>query len=230
MIKHEHRRAVRVYHTIIAIILLIGGGVILGFGVWMKVSGNKGPLNLNYTENNFFNIILSAEVSSIILGCFFLLTGVISLIALTQKCIGVTFRVMYVLFATIILSVLVLIIIVCFLMVNKSGSNDVHEFVSFAWQKTVKEEPEKVCDIEKRFMCRGFTDGDCNLCHTGVEPDCITVSAWCAQCTAPAQGDMHLGCYDKIIANIQGVLIPLAVVSGIVCGVLLVDILTTWLL
>lgn len=230
MAKHEQQRALRIYHICVAVLILLFGGALLGLGIWMKVTGTGGPFKLMYTGESFFNVVLSADIGAIILGCFLLLTGAISLIALARHCMGITFRIVYVLLATIVLGALIFTMVVSILIINKRDNGQVRDFISAAWQRTARQDPQTLCNIEKRFKCRGFGDSDCVVCKTGVEPECSTVSAFCAKCSVPSDGTTTDGCYPKIMNSIKGVFLPSAIVSGVLSAAVLIDIFTSWLL
>lgn len=216
----------RIFHSMVAILILLAGGALLGLGIWMTVTGTGGPLNLNFSGQNFFNIVLSADIGAIVLGGFLLLTGLVSLIALLNECIGMTFRALYIVMASIILVALIIVTVIASLIVNNGDNKDIRSFVSKAWERTVESDPHVVCEIERKFNCRGFKDQDCILCKTGSEPECAA-TVLCAKCNSVSRPDPNVGCYPKIKNNIRHVFLPSAIVAGLLSAVVLVDVLLT---
>lgn len=226
MAKHERNRFVSMYHSLVAILILIGGGALLGFGIWLRVTDRAGPLNLEYTGSNVFRLVLNASVGSMVIGGFLLLTGVVSLIAMGRRCVGVTFRVVYIIMALVITAVLAFVCVVSSLIVTQGDDDNVREFIGDAWARTVVDRPDDVCKIEKNFKCRGFGDNDCALCPTGLEPDCgPTTTPNCAKC--PSNAPPATGCYDEILADAKSLFRPMAIVSGIIAGIVLLDVFIT---
>lgn len=222
MAKHERNRFVSIYHSIVAILILLCGGALLGVGIWLHVTDNGGPLNLEYSGDNFFRVVLNFSVGSMIIGGFLMITGVISLIAMTRKCVGATFRVLYIVLALLITAVLVFACVISSLILINGDNENVKDFISEAWKNTVKDRPDDVCSIEKNFECRGFMDNDCALCPTGKEPEC-SAQPNCAKCSTNVSP--RVGCYDEILSNGKGIFRPIAIISGILSGVVLLDIL-----
>lgn len=229
MAKRHENRGVRAYHAVVAILILLAGGGLLGVGIWMTSTASGGPLNLQYTGDSFFNVILSADKGAIILGAFLLITGLVSLIALTRKLLGVTFRILYVIMATIILAILVLVTVMSSLIVANGDNAEVKKFVEEAWARTVSNEPTVICEIESRFQCRGFKNGDCTLCILGTEPEC-SATVLCAMCKDQVPEDASKGCFDEILSTFNSVFLPAAIIGGILSTIVLIDILITWCL
>lgn len=210
----------------VAILILLAGGTLLGLGIWMTATGTGGPLNLHFAGENFFNVVLSADIGAIVLGGFLLLTGLVSLIALLNECIGMTFRAIYIVMASVILVALIIVTVVASLIVNNGDNKDVKSFLSKAWERTVEAEPAVVCSIERKFNCRGFKDQDCILCKTGSETECVATPL-CARCNYIQPPDPNFGCYSKIKENIRHVFLPSAIVGGLLSAIVLADVLLT---
>ena len=219
MAKHERNRGVQVYHSIVAILLLLAGGALLGVGIWLRVTDNRGPLNLQYSGESFFNFVLNISIGAIVVGVFLLVTAVVAMLALARKCIGVTFKAIFVILALIILAALVFICVVSVLVRVKGDSETVRDFVFDAWKLTVENSPDDVCTIETNLNCRGFSDFDCADC-TGLI--CANRDL-CAPCSSPV--DPSVGCYTRIVNRLRNVFLPSAIVSGILSGVVLFDII-----
>lgn len=129
----------------------------------MRLTSSGGPLNLLYSGDSFFRIVLSADIGCMILGCVLLLTGTLSL--LTLLCHDRRWvRISYVLMACGIVGMLTLTCVVSSMIVAYDDRAEVREFIERAWERSVKEDGETVCDIEKKFECRGFDDGECEEC------------------------------------------------------------------
>lgn len=229
MAKHDDRRTIRIYHALVAILILLAGGALLGLGIWMTLTSTGGPLNLEYAGDSFFNIVLSANIGAMVLGGFLLFTGLVSLIALAKEWLGVTFRILYVIMATIILAMLVLITVMSSLVITNGDKNEVKRFIEEAWERTVKNDPNTICEIENRFVCRGFKDGDCTVCKTGLEPEC-NATVLCARCTDQIPVNASKGCFQQILSTFKSVFLPAAIISGILSSIVLMDILLTWCL
>lgn len=228
MSKHGQRQAVRAYHTLIAMLILIGGGALLGLGIWLKLSDSGGSFNLDYTGEGFLNAVLAVDIGAIILGAFLLLTGMVALVALSKECLGITFRIIYVILATIVLAALLLVTVMSSLIVSKREDADMNRFFEEAWARTAKS-PDgrmKICEIEAYFDCRGFKDDDCTVCTDGQQPEC-SATPNCALCPGRIPSDPNKGCYDEISNQWRKVFLPSAIVGGVFSFLVLLDILMT---
>lgn len=222
MSKAEDVRFARVFHSVVAIFMLLAGGALLGFGIWLSVTGNKGPFNLDYGGQNVWRYLLVLPVICMVLGAFLIITALVALVALAKNCIGTTFRVIYVILAAIILIVLVFICVVSTFLYRNKNNQDVETFVRDAWQRTVLDQPDTICAIEHEFKCRGFATGDCTYCVTGLEPQCSSVSTLCAACSEN-KSNTDYGCYNKLLNKLISIFLPVAIVSGILGGIQLID-------
>lgn len=229
MAKNDEVRLTRVFHTIVAILILLCGGALLAFGIWLAATGNGSSYNLDYGDDNILNVALSARTGSIILGGFLLATGMVSLIALGKQCLGKTFRVIYILMAAVILIVLVFITVISIIILRNRDQQDVRTFVRDAWKRSVGANADVVCEIEDSFTCRGFEDNDCTLCVTGLEQACSASNTvdLCARCPDAPVRNPAVGCYSKIIDRLRNLFLPIAIVSGILSAVVLVDMMFT---
>eukprot|EP00177_Eucheuma_denticulatum_P007473 GFKZ01013606.1.p1 GENE.GFKZ01013606.1~~GFKZ01013606.1.p1 ORF type:complete len:230 (+),score=29.27 GFKZ01013606.1:241-930(+) len=219
----DRNRFVRIYHSLVAIIMLLAGGALVGLGIWLLVTDNGGPINLEYSGDNFFRVVLNFGIGSIIIGAFLLFTAIAGIFAMARKSLGVTFRIIYVLAALIIFAALVFICVISILILRNDDSPTVKQFVLDAWQRTIQDEAREndVCEIEQFYECRGFEDNDCVSCPLGTEAACQSLLN-CANCGVPS--DPAVGCYGRILDSIRDVYLPTAIVSGILALVVLVDI------
>ncbi len=213
MARHEANRAAACYHAFVAILLLLMGGAMLGFGIWLQVTNKGGLVDLQYQGESFANVVLGAAKISIIIGVVFILTSVVSLIALARKCVGKVFRVIYILLALVILAALIIVSTVCFLIVANREADFFKNILEDAWKKAVVEKPKAICVIERQLNCRGFNDSKC-------------VQEQCAQCDA-IPGALQSGlesCYQAVKGDLRRVYLPLAIVSAVVGLIVLIDI------
>lgn len=221
MAKHEQRRFTRVFHTIVAVVILLAGGAALGFGIWLSVSKTANASKLEYGSNSSFRAWLMAPKVTIGVGIFLIATALVSLIALTKQCVGKAFRVLYVLMAIVVLLVLAAFSALSVFMLLNRHNESVRDFVRVAWVETVKTDPDTVCELEKVLQCKGFDSKECEPC-IGLEDDCgIDVCAPCG-----VDSFMEFGCYEQII-QLQSVFLPTAIVAGVLAAILLMDICFT---
>lgn len=223
MAVHERKRFASIFHAIVAILILIAGGLLLGIGIWLQVTDNVGPVNLNYGGDNVFRYILTASIGAIIIGGFLIVTALFGLFALAKNCVGVTFRVIYVVLSLIIMAALVFICVVSILVLKEDDSSEVRDVLSEAWARTAKDPDSRdaICRIEADFKCRGFEDNECFGCSQGNEdacsssPNCVN----CGRASNPA-----IGCYDEIVDWLNRFFLPIAITSGVLAFVVLLDI------
>lgn len=226
MAKHERNRAVKYYHIGVAILLLSAGFGFLALGIWLSSSDNQGVSDLSFDGGNVFTLFLNYFWLSIFTGLFFLLSAIVSLIALARNCLGMTFRVVYVVMGLLIFLALLAECAISSLLVQNRENEDIRDFVRDAWMDT----SEKVrCDFESQTECRGFESGDCKNCEIGTEPICKQESfrELCAQCAPEPSSHDLTGCYDKILDFLDNLLLPIAIVSGIISLAVVVDIFIT---
>lgn len=221
MAKSDQVRFARVFHSLVAIFMLLAGGGLLAFGIWLSVTGNKGPFDLSYGGENIWRYVLVLPTVCIVFGVFLLVTALVSLIALAKNCLGKTFRIIYVIMAALILLALVFICIISSFLYHNKDNETVADFVRDAWKKSVIEDDRTICAIEAEFKCRGFENGDCTNCFSDFASSCEPEI--CVPCTSPQ--DPGVGCYDKLIQKLVSIFLPVAVVSGCLAGLQLIDML-----
>lgn len=208
-------------------LLLISGAAALAAGIWLRIDDNGGPLNLEYSEDNVFRDILRVGIGSIIIGSFLMLTALFSLFSLSRNCVGKTFRIIYVLMAVVILLVLIAITAIAVVIHRSGDSETVRDFISEAWDDTVRVNPSEICKVESNLDCRGFEDNECSRCENGPGGNCDNAAS-CASCATTRGAD--IGCYTRIIDRLENVFLPVAIVGGVLSFVVLVDILVCFCL
>lgn len=227
MAKADQVRCTRIIHTIVAILILLSGAALLSFGIWLSVTGNKGPFNLDYTGDNIWKKLLIVPNIIMAMGAFLILTCIVSLISLSRNCVGVTARIIYIVLAIIIFIVLGVIFIGSIVLLRNRDNQSVENYVKDAWEGTVLNEPQIICDIEKEFQCKGFLNNDCD-CQTGLEQQCDLVRSRCVTtCSNPPSTYYDQGCYNKMVAKLVGVFFPVAIASGILIVLVFVDMICT---
>lgn len=210
MATRDVNRAAACYHAFVAIMLLVIGGGLLGVGIWLHVSNNGGPIDLDFTGSDFLNFVLGISIAAIIIGIFLMLTAIVALVALARRCVGKVFRFLYIVLAVIILAVLIFIAVVSFVVLARRNDSFVRDVLKDAWERTVREDPNAICRIEEDFKCRGFDDAKC------ATETCAT----CPNATSTATES----CYDKIMDDLRRVYLPLGIVSTVVAFFVLADI------
>jgi len=226
MARHQANRAATFYHTIVSLILLLGGGALLGLGIWLEVTSHGGPLDLKYGSGAFLNFVLQAGVLAIVVGAFMIITAVVALIALGRTCAGKTFRVLYIMFAMVILGVVILTAVVSWIIFARRKSPVVKDFFKDAWKRTLRKVgPKPICKIEQEFYCRSFDDVKCK-------------NETCADCTAviptPSPVPAPIGngtvvkplrsCYTAITKDFRNVYLPTAIVATTIAAFVVVDV------
>ena len=216
MAEHERSRGAACYHVLIAIILLLLGGGFLGFGIWLRVGNHTGAPQLNFSGSSVLTLLLHISIIAIIAGCVFIVTSIISLLALARRFVGKVFRVIYVLLALVILAALIFIAVVAFWIYVNRDMPVTRDVLNEGWKTGVREDPRIICGFEKDFKCRGFLDNKC-------DPE------KCARCegtTGPIQGRDE-ACYPKIKRSLRNVYLPVGIVSTIMAVLVLTDVFVT---
>lgn len=222
--KPRRSRPAKYYHLTVAVLLLLTGGALLALGLYLQNTASGSVLNLQYKQKDRFRVILHARVGALFLGGALLLVGITALLSLAHHCIGVTFRLFHVAFALLLTAGLAYSCAACAIAASGAHSRELREYVGAAWTVTVVSHPDDVCTIEKQFECRGFADGDCKDCPTGMERECI-MRPNCARC-GPGKSTA-VGCFDKIVESAKKVFLPVSIVSGIMAILLLLDSIAT---
>lgn len=222
MAKADEVRFVRVIHSLVAIFTLFAGAGLLAFGIWLSVTESQGLSDLQYGGENIWRYILVLPTICIIFGIFLMVTALVSLIALAKNCLGKTFRIIYVIMAAFVLIALVFICVISTFLYRNKDNEDVANFVKDAWQQTIVDDPNAICVIETEFKCRGFETYDCKNCAYGFGPGCS--ADVCVSCEGSEQMG-YAGCYDKLVHKLASVFLPVAIVSGILAGIQLIDML-----
>lgn len=220
MAVNDRNRAARVYHALVSILLLLAGGALLGTGIWLRVTDTAGPINLEYSGSSVFNWVLNFNIGLMLIGIFLIVTAIASLLALARKCLGATFKVIYVLMAVIVFLALAFIMVVSIVILVNDDSEVVKDFLSQSWNRTVQKNSKEVCRLEEHFNCRGFLDNDCVGCELGTEASCSNPA--CAKCDRSA--NVTIGCYEEIVDSVHKFYLPTAIISGLLAFVVLVDI------
>lgn len=224
MPKHS-KRGVRIYHSIIAILLLLAGGAMLGIGIWLRTTGRDiFKFGIPEDVGAFQDVSFSATLAAIGVGSFLLIAAVASLIGLTRKCIGFTFRFIYVIMALLIVAALIFICVVTTITIRRGSDGGIADFLADGWTSTAATDPQEICRIENTFQCRGFRSRDCAVCKTGLEEDCSQYPD-CVKCDT--QNNPDVGCYSKMYETLQRILLPIAIVSGILAALVLLDVFLT---
>lgn len=222
---HEKNRFVRIFHAVVAILMLVAGGVLVGTGIWLQVSDNAGPHNLVYNDDAFWKFVLNFGVAGMIVGVFLIVAAISGLIALSRKCVGSCFKVVYVVMALLILVVLVFITALSSVIRARGDAEDTRDFLEDAWQSTVTADPDEICNLEEFYKCRGFNDNECKECSVAGDVRDCSPTANCARCGVDTFAGV--GCYDEIVASVSNFFLPVAIVGGILSGVIIVDIFMT---
>lgn len=230
MAKADQVRFVRVIHSLVAIFTLIAGAALLAFGIWLSVTESKGLSDLQYGGENIWRYILVLPTICIIFGVFLIVTALVSVIALAKNCVGKTFRIIYIIMAALVLVALVFICVISTFLYRNKDNEDVANVIRDAWKQSAADEPNTICVIETEFKCRGFETGDCVNCASdfgsGCDADICVLTCEGSEQSAVSTIGME-GCYDKLIGKLVSVFLPVAIVSGILAGIQLIDMFLT---
>lgn len=109
-------------------------------------------------------------------------------------------------------------------MLREDDSPEVKDVLSDAWRRTATDSDRKdsICRIEREFECRGFEDNECSGCLLGTEAACSSLPN-CVNCGRTP--DSAVGCFDEIVAWFRRFFLPMAITSGILAFVVLLDII-----
>lgn len=212
MSRAEENRFAACYHSLVALLLLLLGGGSLALAIWMQVSDTAAPLDLDWTNSSQANAVLGVRVVLYIVGGFLIVTALASLVALGRKCVGLTFRVIYIVLALIVLAIVACVATVSWLLYARSDEPVIRKLLDEAWQRTITTDKPAICRVERTFKCRGFQDNTCT-------------SEKCAQCPPP--DFTSDSCYHAVTSQLRRVLLPAAIVSTVMGAIVLMDIFVT---
>jgi hypothetical protein len=180
----------RSYHSLISLLLVLGGGALFGYGIYLRVSKYHGEAFLNFAKaangsSNSLQIILQFDIAAIILGAIFFFVGIIALVALARSAVGRVSRlVTFVLMAAIVAG-LAAIAVYSFFLYRYQHKASFQEHLKLMWQNQIKEDSNVICAIENDLSCRGFSNNDCVNCTLGTESTCSSAQRTvCAPCSS----------------------------------------------
>lgn len=225
MSRAQVNRAASCYHAVVALLMLLAGGALLGLGIHLTVSDHAGPIDLEYGSNSFLDFVLRAGILCIVIGSFILITAVCALVALGRRCVGQTFRVIYIMLALLVLIGLIFITVVSWLVYARRATPLVRDFFSDAWERTVRERPSAICKIESNLECRGFADVSCQKEECAVCPKETTATSRLPTQIGESKPSMkNISCYQTIKRDLRAVYLPAAIVGTILSVAVLIDV------
>ena len=228
---HSHR-FLTIYHILVTIVTLLSGGSLFAFGIWLHATDNGLPFNLHHDGDSWYGPFVRFGQGFMIVGALLLLTGVLALAALGRRrhADGYVFGVLYCVLALLIVAALAVACAVSTLVIVRGSDEATRDVLRSAWLRTASVQPAEICAIEAHFQCRGFDEGACVSCPTGLESACADVP----QCTACGSGERSgaatvAGCYEEIVSSSKSIFRPAAIGTGVVAGVVLVDVFVSCL-
>ena len=231
-VERSHR-FLTIYHVLVSIVALISGGILFAFGTWLHATDNGLPFNLHHNGDSWYGPFVRFGQGFMIVGALLLFTGVLALTALGRRrhADGFVLGVLYCVLALVIVAALVVACAVSTLIIVRGSDEGTHGVLRNAWSLTASVQPAEICAIEAHFQCRGFDDGECVSCPTGLESECADVP----QCAACGSGQNSgaataTGCYEEIVSASKSIFRPAAIGTGIVAGVVLVDVFVSCLM
>lgn len=128
MPRRDRSRMVLLYHTYVAILLLLGGVALLTMGVKLG-TGQEDPFHLNYASDTLFNNSQYIYLVCIGVGGFVMVSGAASLFSFGLQARGRSFRLLYVDMAFVTLVMLVATAIATWLSVQIADNGKADKFV-----------------------------------------------------------------------------------------------------
>jgi Tetraspanin family len=192
----------RPYHSFVALVLLLAGGALLGYGVYLRLSKYHSQAFLDFARasngsTNVLQVISQFDIAAMIVGAFVMLSGLIALIAVGRNCCGSLFRVVFFILALVILAALIGIAGLSFYLFHYQGQASFKTDTQALWAKQVQSSPNVICSIENSLRCRGFDNNNCATCPFGIESTCTQEEqVLCAKCSSK-KDYVAVGCFDK---------------------------------
>jgi hypothetical protein len=237
MSKYQRNTCATSFHSIVAALLLFSGAALLVYGVYRRIEKDDEPFHLKYEAadvkelDNVASAVLHFNLVLILVGAFLLLSGVAALVAMSRKCAGRLFRIIFFLMAALIAAALVGTSVASLYLRSRRDSGPLFEYVGKAWEATVSSNAEDVCALEAKHQCRGFADGDCTTCPTGVGAGCTAKAKLrCAPCTVGTSQHTGRGCWQKFLSRAGKFFLATGAASAALAVVCLVDICLLWTL
>lgn len=215
----------RSFHAAVAILLLLAGGALIGLGIWLQTSRSASPFQIAQAEdsvNYALDVLVNSGIAAITAGCFLMLAGIFSLISLGRKCIGITFRVIYIIMAIIITLILLAICVLSSIIVAKRDNANIRDNFQAGWTAATVSYPQDICAVEEKLQCRGYFTTSCRQCPTGNEPQCQS-SRECIKCQNNTLLESPQGCYGTAVKVIHDVFLPVAIVSAVLTCIQFAD-------
>lgn len=121
---------------------------------------------------------------------------------------------------------------------NIAGGNtavfDLENRAHKAWQTTVEVDVKNACDIQKRFKCNGFSDGECLRCSnstaTSTNKTCAQTKLDCPDCPSRAATNSSVGCFGIIFKETAKFYRPAGIISCAATALMIVDMIAVFFL
>lgn len=166
-----------------------------------------------------------------LLGVTLVLYGLASCLAARQRCIGVTFRVFYLVLALAFIVLLGIVFVTSLIGISRLDTKQLHEGMLFGWKNMTKGSSvvDNVCSLEFGMKCRGFDDGDCVGCKPGNMTSCH-VPEHCVDCSkselakSEKAPDPKHGCFRAQVAMIRSAGTISVAISAVLLLVIVMDV------
>jgi Tetraspanin family len=216
----------RAFHKLVSFVLAFLGGFLFGYGLYLLVSKKyrNSYVDLQSTGSQDVSVHLPRiDIVLVIVGGVMVLFSIVAHIAMSRNCVGLTFRVMYGIFAVVILAAMILVAALYFYILRLQTTDKFKADAKNVWESSVQNEAKSICSVESGYKCRGFENQDCLNCRLGSEATCITAQkTLCAQCNSDNDFTSK-GCFNSINRTIRIQSIAIGSASTILALLLFVD-------
>eukprot|EP00188_Purpureofilum_apyrenoidigerum_P002848 Plantae.Rhodophyta-Purpureofilum_apyrenoidigerum.ctg2902.p1 GENE.Plantae.Rhodophyta-Purpureofilum_apyrenoidigerum.ctg2902~~Plantae.Rhodophyta-Purpureofilum_apyrenoidigerum.ctg2902.p1 ORF type:complete len:239 (+),score=43.90 Plantae.Rhodophyta-Purpureofilum_apyrenoidigerum.ctg2902:187-903(+) len=218
--KKAVRGIFKLFHGIVCFLLFAGGAALLGYSIYVTVTGGSTFPDLPYTDGSTtLRTALKAEIAGIVVGAAVMFVAILGFFSFSRGCCGIFMASLFTVLMLALLAVLIFVAVVSFKIVRQGNVASLESDSRAAWERAMTDPQytDNLCQIQQDYNCRGFDDGDCavqgNMCPTC--PDSNT--------------NVMTGCFNAVINEYQKVYRPAGIVSSAMGGLVLLDLLVVWL-
>eukprot|EP00190_Bangiopsis_sp_CCMP1999_P001135 CAMPEP_0198737016 /NCGR_PEP_ID=MMETSP1475-20131203/67650_1 /TAXON_ID= ORGANISM="Unidentified sp., Strain CCMP1999" /NCGR_SAMPLE_ID=MMETSP1475 /ASSEMBLY_ACC=CAM_ASM_001111 /LENGTH=239 /DNA_ID=CAMNT_0044500871 /DNA_START=47 /DNA_END=766 /DNA_ORIENTATION=+ len=214
------RGVFKLFHGLVCFLLFAGGAALLGYSIYVTVQRGGLLPDLPYEDGSAtLRTALRGELAGIVVGAAVMFTALVGLFAFNRGCCGIVMGMFYTLLMLALLAVLIFVAVVSFKFVRGDGVAGLEEESRTAWSRAIgdPEFSDNLCEIQEEYQCRGF---DAN--------DCANEGGLCPSCP-DANSNIDKGCFDSFVNEYRDVYRPAGIVSSVMGGLVLADLLIIWL-
>jgi hypothetical protein len=215
-----------IFHRLVSFVLALLGGVFFGYGLYLLVSKKYQNSYVDLQSNGAQDVSVHLpriDIVLIIVGGVLILSSIAALVAMSRNCVGMTFRVMYGIFAVVMLAATILVAALYFYILRLQTRDTFKADARKIWVSSVQNNTKSVCSVESEYKCRGFDNQDCINCRLGSEATCnADQKAICPLCNNDNDFTSK-GCFQSINRTLRTQSIAIGAASTALALLLFID-------